>query len=92
MSGKTAKQIKEEIYDKIREYYLKSKNYLDSDNYKMAHNTLYIEMPQSLYDLSLDLWANRNMDKDLTEEQVELISLINEVDYKLNSNNNDEDF
>lgn len=73
---------KEDLYKKIRTYYELAKHYLETDNEIMAYNTLYKDMPVDLYDLSLNLWADRNMEQD--KERAELIRLIEEVDIKLN--------
>jgi hypothetical protein len=78
---------KEEVYKKIREYYELANHYLNTDNHVMAHNTLYKDMPVDLYDISVNLWADRNTDQD--KERADLIRLIEEVDIKLNPEEHD---
>lgn len=85
MHGRTITN-REVVHNRIKEYYQTAKDYLDRDNYQMAFNTLYKDMPVELYDISITLWSDRNMDKDLTKDQIDLMNLIKEVDIKLNPN------
>lgn len=88
MSGTIQQSNKKEIQDKIRYYYQKAKEFLERDNYSMAFDIIYKEMPVELYDISLDMWSNRNIEK--TEETRKLINLIEEVDDKLNPNDSND--
>src|SRR3990167_2502010 len=76
MSGEKPLTNKQAIYSKIKEYYQLAKDYLDRDDEKMAFNILYKDMPNELYDISLDMLFNRNMDKDT--DMTDIIDLIKE--------------
>ena len=64
---------------KIEEYYMTAWKHLVKNDVKSATLTLYNRMPFDLYDLSLDILYNRNL--EFSNE--ELRHLIEKVDNKL---------
>lgn len=72
-------QQKTDTYALISAYYLRASDALDKGMIKEANTILYDEMPMGLYDISIDLWADRNYEK-LPEQTQQLINLIKKVD------------
>jgi hypothetical protein len=67
---------------KISQFYSKSLDLLQKNNFKGATKVLYNEMPEKLYDISMDILFNRNSES-IDKEFAELKQLIKMVDDKL---------
>jgi hypothetical protein len=67
---------------KISQFYSKSLDLLQKNNFKAATKVLYNEMPEKLYDISMDILFNRNSES-IDKEFAELKQLIKMVDDKL---------
>lgn len=70
----------------IEQYYLKALTFVNDKNIKKACDVLYHEMPIELYDLSIDILYNRNIEFS----NKNLRGLIESVDNALIENHQEE--
>ena len=74
-------------FEKIEEYYSRTLEYIQKNDLNKALKVLHNEMPMELYDASLDLLDNRNVDvKHLKVKELVII-----VDNLLNKNSSEEE-
>lgn len=75
-------ELEESSLKEIERYYSKALRLIQAEDYFKATRLLYNEMPDKMYDTSLDILFNRNF-KSVTQEFNELRELIRIVDCKL---------
>lgn len=74
---------------KIKEFYSKALDQINQNNYEACCKIIHNEMPVDLYDLSLDMMDNRNLDfkhkplKGLIKEVHDKLALYSDPDIEL---------